>query len=362
MASAEIETIPTPQGAEIAAPRPGEVFERIPEGAVSEDIRPTIEFGGYEANGEGDFCEYAGMGTGAFGPGYGGLEYWGPGYYGQGPLCGLYTWLRGQPWDYWLRNFQFFVGIHGFKGPFDMGRNGNFGFHEGINFGAPLGDPWGVGYQLGVSGVHSNFSGDHVWEVREGDRNQVFFTGGLFRRARRQGWQWGVVFDLLRDSYYEKATLGQIRTETTWVTGYGWDIGYWGAYGTKEDEQSFQSEDSLIRQMIKINDLFAFFYRKHFTGGGEGRLWGGFTGQSGALFGGDIRVPIGTSWALENDFQYHLPRHGKGEDGLREEAWSVNINFVWYPGRRADQVQRDPFRPLFNVASNSTFMEDVDIR
>ena len=99
--------------------------------------------------------------------------------------------------------------------------------------------------------------------------------------------------------------------------------------------------------MVKINDLFAFFYRKHFSGGGEGRLWLGFTGQSGGLFGGDIRVPIGTSWALENDFQYHFPKHGKGQDGIREEAWSVNINFVWYPGRRADQIRRNPFRPLF---------------
>ena len=361
MASAEIEKIPAPEGIRMTPGRPGEAFERIPPEAVSADIESMFDFGGYGAGCEGDTCDYMGSGVygsgaGYFGPGFG------PDHYHCGPLCGLYTWIQTRPWGYWLRNFQVFGGIHGFKGPFDLGRNGNFGFHEGINFGAPLGDPWGVGYQLGVQGVHSNFSGDHVWEVREGDRNQVFFTGGLFRRARRQGWQWGVVFDLLRDSYYEKATLGQIRSETTWVTGYGWDIGYWGAYGTKEDENSFHADDSLIRQMIKINDLFAFFYRKHFSGGGEGRLWAGFTGQSGALFGGDIRIPIGTSWALENDIQYHLPKEGKGEDGLHQEAWSVNINLVWYPGRRADQVRGDPFRPLFGVANNGTFMEDVDLR
>ena len=227
-ASAEIEVIPPPQGSEAVAPPPGQVFEQTPPEAVPPDITPTLDFDGNTlepgmAYGpvEGDFCDY--MGSYGY---YGG----GPGYYGcPGPLCSFYGWIRSAPWGYWLRNFEFFFGAHGFKGPFDLGRNGNFGFHEGINFGAPLGDPWGVGYQLGVQGVHSNFSGDRVWAIREGDRNQVFFTGGIFRRARRQGWQWGVVFDLLRDSYYEKATLGQIRTETSWVTGYGWDIGFWGS-------------------------------------------------------------------------------------------------------------------------------------
>lgn len=56
-----------------------------------------------------------------------------------GPL-----WWVGHPrYRGMLRDLTVFGGVHGFKGPLDQGRNGNFGFHEGVNLGGPLGDPWG---------------------------------------------------------------------------------------------------------------------------------------------------------------------------------------------------------------------------
>ena len=95
------------------------------------------------------------------------------------------------PWDeslkrWWTRDLQVFGGIDGFKGPLDQGRNGNFGVHEGFNFGAPLGIfDWG--WQIGAEATESNFSGDNVVDPRSADRNQFFVTGGIFKMRPRLG-------------------------------------------------------------------------------------------------------------------------------------------------------------------------------
>ena len=140
------------------------------------------------------------------------------------------------PWDeslkrWWTRDLEVFGGVHGFKGPLDQGRNGNFGFHEGFNFGAPLGIfDWG--WQIGAEATQSNFSGDDAVDPRSADRNQFFVTGGFFKRARDWGFQWGVVYDWLHDDYYVKADMKQIRSDTSFLFPGGvHEIGYFGAYG-----------------------------------------------------------------------------------------------------------------------------------
>jgi len=268
------------------------------------------------------------------------------------PRCGCGWGRRGLHSRRWVRDFSLFAGVHGFKGPTDQGRNGNFGFHEGFNAGGPLGGAGRLGYQLGLQAVHSNFSGDRVAGYRTGDRDQIFFTAGLFHRPVCRGFQWGVAFDLLHDAYYETVDLNQVRTELAYVTAdRRREFGFWGAFETRSD--------SIASGTLRTNDLFAFFYRRHFCGGGEGRLWTGFTSDQDALIGGDIRVPLGRSWALENGLHYLIPGEGRDAQGQSQEAWSVNIQLVWYLGRDARSVRASRFRPLFGVADNSTFIAEL---
>jgi len=268
---------------------------------------------------------------------------YGPGYYG-----GYYGWLR---------ELSLHVGIHGFKGPPDFGRNGNFGLHEGFNFGAPFGGPWGFGYQFGLNVVHSNFSGDQALFLRGAGRDQLFFTAGLFRRNPQGGWQWGAAFDLLHDSYYETANLSQVRSETSYIFSGGMrEVGYFGMYGTGRDRMARVNN---LQIEFEPTDLFAFFYRRHFSGGGNGRIWAGFTGGGDGLIGGDFHVPLGTGrWSLVNRFNYLAPRQGTGQGGLTEESWGVSIQLLWYPGQPARLAERSRFRPLFDVADNTLFMVD----
>jgi hypothetical protein len=213
-----------------------------------------------------------------------------------------------------------------------------------------------------MQAVHSNFSGDRVAGViRHGDRDQIFFTGGLFRRNMCRGLQGGIAFDLLHDSYHSTADFSQIRGEISLMLDGCRELGFWGAFGTRADQ--FLLEQPVLplpaRTMaMEPTDLFAFFYRRQFSNGGEGRLWGGFSGEGDGLLGADCTLAMGGSWALENSFTYLSPRQGKGAAGQREESWGVSIQLVWYPGRDAQCVLASPFRPLFSVADNSVFLLD----
>ncbi len=273
------------------------------------------------------------------------------GYPGQYGRCPPYL-LDGR----WLRNFQFFAGVQGFKGPVDNGTNGNFGFHEGLNYGSMLGGPWAIGYQAGFQVVHSDFYGtDQASGFGPGDnRNQFFFTGGLFRRAVEGGLQWGIALDALRDEYYGRADLTQLRTEISFVRPGRHEIGYWGAYGTKSDDVVTPNATWRFEPISQ----HVFFLRRYFSSGGEGRLWAGFTNGKDGLIGGDLRLPLGRSWAIENRFNYLIPQERRGLPGMQKEAWAVRIQLVWYPRRSAHCVQNNRFRPLLDVADNALFMVD----
>jgi hypothetical protein len=165
------------------------------------------------------------------------------------------------------------------------------------------------------------------------------------------------VFDYMHDSYFDKADLQQIRSETSIVFADGVsEIGYWGAYGISRQQLQMIHTDPTSLLTFRPNDIFAGFYRRHFSGGGQGRVWLGGTGAGQAIVGGEATVPLGTSWSLENNFAYVIPKNSPSAGGQPQETWSVSISLVWYPGRPARTVFRDPYQPLFGVGDNSAFL------
>ena len=251
---------------------------------------------------------------------------------------------------------------HGEKGhdqSNDQGRNGNFGIQEGFNFGSPLGF-WDWGFQVGMTAAQSNFCGDQAIDMRSADRNQYFFTGGIFHRAVDWGLQWGVTYDWLHDQYYANVDMKQIRSDSSLLLPSGvHEIGYFGAYGM--GGTNFVLLDRQLKYYIFMEptDVFAFYYRRYFSGGGDGRIWGGFSGHGDGVIGAELRVPIGTSWALENRINYLIPKQGSGQGGSTQESYGVTIQLVWYPGQSARCVESHPYRPMLSVADNTLFMTDT---
>lgn len=261
------------------------------------------------------------------------------------PDCGCHGAHCRECFRFLFRHVAFFAGVQGFKGPMDLGLNGNFGFHEGANWSGPLGDPWHSGYQMGIRGVHSNFLGNQVNGFDDNSRDQIFVTAGVFRRALEGGLQGGAVFDYLHDNYYDQADLKQVRSEASLVAGPH-ELGFFGSF----DVGGRIPFGRVNPTPIQANDIYSLFYRRYFSGGGQGRIWAGASGYGEFLIGAEATVPLGSSWALENSFVYLIPDH------QQDESWSVAFSLVWYPGRASRCVYRNPYMALFNVADNGTFL------
>jgi len=245
-----------------------------------------------------------------------------------------------------------FGGVHGFKGPVDQGSNGNFGFHEGVNWATPLFRSMGIGFQLGGQVVHSDF---HESALTGEDRTQYFVTGGFFHRPEcGEGFQGGAVYDFLKDEFYDDFEVGQIRAEISYLFR-AHEIGFWTSTAGHDDEGEPVGTVSPFGPTFEPIDLYAFFYRHHFNCGNEIRVWGGFTGESDGMVGADMNVPLSETFALQTMFNYVSPEEEDSLGGF-DEAWNVGFNIVWHP--RSNARNQSPYRPLFNVADNGTLIVD----
>jgi len=256
-------------------------------------------------------------------------------------------------------NLEIYAGVQGFTGPMNRGGTGSFGFNEGLNWGFPLPFTCGsFGGQIGMRATQSNLSGA---EFTDSIRNQIFMTGGVFRRVD-WGMQGGVVLDYMSQDWYSATDLLQMRGEASWVFPCMHELGFWFTSGTGEhtaESELLQPRINRTLEAWESTDLFAFFYRRRFeeTNGAEARWSAGFSGDGDGYIGADIHIPVGTNWALDTNFAYLIPHEASGSagNGYAQESWNIGINVVWYPGCQ-NFCGPDYFRPLFRVADNGTFM------
>lgn len=262
-----------------------------------------------------------------------------------------------------LDGLELAAGVEGFTGPANRGGSGSFGFHEGFNWGMPscLGC---FAWQWGANWTQSGFDGNFL---TDDTRHQVFATAGLSRRVD-WGFQGGLVVDYLHDEWDYSADLLQLRGELSWLWCGRNEAGFWFTAGVNDAENLamqrpvFTGTGGTIRFIdstgnLEVNDLYAFFLRRQFTCGGQGRLYGGFTSNSQGLFGGDARLPINGCWSLRSSFIYVTPGSDDSPSDPRftRESWNVGVSLVWTPfaGRGKGTKYH---RPLFNVADNGTFV------
>ncbi len=285
---------------------------------------------------------------------------WGGRTYGGDPSCGECCALP----CFRIDNIELWAGAHGFTGPNNRG-SGSFGFHEGINAGMPF--ICGLAIQGGYQATQSNFEGSFF---TPDDRTQSFVTVGAFRRVDL-GLQGGVVVDYLNDKWDCDIKLAQLRGELSWRMPCEHEFGFWFAAGLDRSTISARDvqfplpggdEDTITisdgQFLVQPLDIYAFFYRKQFACGGEGRLWGGFTDDSRGLMGGNIRLPVSNCVSFSTDFLYIIPPE-QSPTAFAEEAWNVSFNIVWTP-RFRDRCGPNYCRPLFDVANNGSFVVKAD--
>jgi hypothetical protein len=252
------------------------------------------------------------------------------------------------------QNFNEFGGVQAFKSPVDLGVNGNFGFHKGVNYAAPFIEPLGLGYQIGGLIAVSDFAGGSG--VVSHQRDQYFVTGGLFHRATcNSGFQAGVVADYLRDNFYVSMNILQVRAELSYLR-YCNEIGFWTAVHTNTDTQAAPSFLQQSTVTWQANNQYNVFFRRRFCNGGFGRMWIGLTNYGDVLWGSDVTAVLSETWALQAAYNYLLPRQDPTIPNAIKETWGVNFSLVWYPGFKVPKACFSPYRPLFTVADNSSLL------
>ena len=220
--------------------------------------------------------------------------------------------------------------------------------------GSPLWDAMGLGAQIGFEADQSDLSRTNATDLH---RNQYFFTAGLFHRPSCEwGWQGGLVFDYLNDDFVDNFTVSQLRGDLSYIFNNN-AIGFWftkGVHDTKFMSVNTETETT-ITTTYKPIDLYAFYYGRRFCNGGEGRIWGGFTGGTGGLVGADFSIPINDKLSIDSGFDYAIP-HGVGAETIPAEGWNLAISLVWHPFCQSRDACNSSYQPLFDVANNGSFM------
>ncbi len=255
-----------------------------------------------------------------------------------------------------LRNSEYFVGVQAFKarGLDIVGLNLNepagFGYNVGFNSGLPLyAITCGlVSGQIGIRYAQSNYERGFFSPDR---RNQLFFTGGLYRRVD-YGIQFGVVADVLREEWIVTHEMVQIRTELSYVWPAGHAFGFRSANGVQNERSrgrlGIGVEPDITTDVI---DNYRFFYRHACAWGGYSELFAGWSDQTG-LIGADYELPLGECTALQTGFTYVDSTDEL--DLIDSEAWNIFLNVSFRPrGRGWYQFYH---RPLFPVADNGSML------
>ena len=274
------------------------------------------------------------------------------GHHGCGPHSGILL-LPGLAVDH----LSVFGGVQGVKGNANRGADGSFGFNEGLNIGTHARNiilPSSMGYQVGFRATQMNLEGT---SFSANQRNQLFFTAGTFRRGD-YGLQGGIAFDHLRDSWYYKVNVSQIRGELGMAINNRADYGFTFASALRDDTAVSSVSGAGVLETWETVDYYAIYVRSNWVadGAGEVKLMAGLTGDSDGILGAQSRLPLHNGWALESEFTYLVSDGGSGFTANELESWNVGINLAWYPGSLACGQCNRYHRPLFDVANNGSMI------
>ena len=277
------------------------------------------------------------------------------GCYGYG-CCGFFSCL----WSL-LRNADLSAGVYAYQDPFKVSRDSSFGFDLGFNWTLPhrvLGMMWQSGVRYTRSGKQDTDIDDVVLFGADDEyhRTQFFWTSGLFYRRPGGCWNFGAVYDSLRDETLWKYSVGQIRAELSRAVSCKTDIGFRGAFRLNDEQRTFAAGDRYRTVKVSAQSYYTAFIRHTFVTGAEGMLSGGVTEDEEALIAGRVEVPVTNHSCIRNSFAYIFPKD-KNKRLERDDSWSASISWVVYLGGSSHGGLANPFKPLFDVADNTTLLQ-----
>lgn len=277
-----------------------------------------------------------------------------------GGCCGLFgcIWSALYPL---LRHSDLSAGAYAYRDPFEISHDSNFGFDLGFNWTLPrriFGLTWQAGFRYTRSGKEEvDFEElDIDFAEDEYHRTQLFWTSGLFYRHPGSPWKFGAVYDSVRDETMWTYTIGQVRAELSRSIAQNTDIGFRGAFRLDDELLNFSSRDKNYTGKFSAQNYYTGFLRHTFVTGAEGMVSAGVTEAEEALIGARLEVPVTNHSCIRNNFVYIFPKDREKKDTL-DDSWSASISWVVYFGGSSYGGLANPFKPLFDVADNTTFLQ-----
>lgn len=258
---------------------------------------------------------------------------------------------------------EYFIGGTGFRSTqFQVPGNSailddaSFGFYGGFNFGMPLCRlTCGVlSGQVGVRAVSSEFDGNSFFSD---NRDQTFFTAGLFRRVD-YGWQFGLVADVLREEWFTESETVQLRGDLAWVYPSGSALGFRFSTAQQDDiTDGIVNGQSFTGLITETLETYRFYYRHTAEWGGYSDFSLGWSDSDHFILGLDYDLPLSETWAMQSSLTYLA-----GDDvpatspfaGNGNEVWNLSVGFAWRPTGRSWYRSYD--RPMFGVADNGSMI------
>jgi hypothetical protein len=258
-------------------------------------------------------------------------------------------------------NLSVFAGLDGSKQPQDLGINANMGVRFSVNAGFPLPSLGGIGIQAGAA-VNMSDAAVHVLDQIEGTsrRTQTFATIGLFQNAHKMNW--GLVYDHLEQSYYDRFSLGQIRGTAGYMVTGSDEIGGWFVKGVLGADGVMG--DTPVR-LDPISQLNAYLTHTWPTFA-RTSLWAGVANghhnivwvlpdnsrdSQVFVYGAEVDVPLSDRFALAGSANFLTPTATGTVDAF--------LGLTFFPGRNAHARNRGAFVPRQAVANNPSFATNM---
>ena len=233
---------------------------------------------------------------------------------------------------------------------------GSLGIGEGINWSTALTPQGTFAGQFGVRAVQADLS--------RPIRSQLFLTAGLFKRFDAVPVQCGVAVDWLEDRSWNfgAVNLRQMRGEVSARLSNSLEAGFSGAFDVFWDRPStvIQNDVYLQYEILgggSVHDYYLLFIRKHLDTGGQVELRGGATAYGDIILSALGEVAISDRLAVNGGLSLLSP--SSGPQANFRESWSMSLGVVVYFRGGAACRQINMYRPMFDVAGNSSFLPRI---
>jgi hypothetical protein len=269
-------------------------------------------------------------------------------------------------------NMYVFAAGDGWAGPIDDDDANNFGYRFGFNAGVPIDECRGIGAQFGMSYGVYNFHGREAGREVSSIEDQIFLSGGVFKRADLckecpDRLVAGLVYDhMITDNTGEEAweigEMGQLRWQVGYATSTSDEVGLFGTFRLWDDEVDGPSNNE---NGVRALDTVSLYWHHHWCWSADTTLYIGIADDPGDwIFGAKGEVPLSNCVSLFGNVHYVLPSAsgGSDDDQFAQEYWNVTVGVAYYPGCNAasKSVAGRRWMPLMPVADNGSFAIDVN--